>query len=126
VQWNAGVDRARNVVTVGVNLEGMKYQEWPIARFLVRERREPGFPLVLRSLATTQDAQVWVRRDACQAAARPPILESFIEPPGPVAVSSLTDALWHEMVGEALGCLDEARGYAGRGRQVVTLSKVGR
>jgi hypothetical protein len=81
---------------------------------------------VLRSLATTHDVEVWLERDAWQAAARPPILESFIGPPGPVVGSSLTDALWHERVGEALGCLDEARGYAGRGRQVVTLSKVGR
>ena len=126
VQWNAGIDRARSVATVGVNLEGMKDQGWPIARVLLHERREPAFPSVLRSLAPTHDVEVWLERDAWQAAARPPILESFIGPSGPVPGSSLTDALWHEMVGEALGCLDESRGYAGRGRQVVTLPKAGR
>ncbi|MDE2763072.1 MAG: hypothetical protein OXQ94_04195 [Gemmatimonadota bacterium] len=37
VQWNAGYDIRRDAASLGVNLEGMKYDDWPVARFIERE-----------------------------------------------------------------------------------------
>ena len=34
VQWNAGVDREQGSSWLGVNLEGMAYDDWPIARLI--------------------------------------------------------------------------------------------
>ena len=70
VQWNAGIERDRKVVTVGVNLEGMKYDGWPIATLLLGERRTPRLPNILRRMPSAAFVEVWLERDAWQAAAR--------------------------------------------------------
>ena len=104
VQWNAGVDTGGRV-TVGVNLEGMKYDDWPIARFLRRERRTLGLVPVLHSLSEARLVEVWLQRDAWQATSRPQIAESFIGH-RPIPCESIDDAVWAPLVDEALGCLD--------------------
>ena len=125
VQWNAGVDRERQVVTVGVNLEGTKPGDWPIARFLERELGTTGLPTILRALPGGERAEVWLERDAWQQS-RVPIKERHIGPEPPFSIAKLTDKVWYEMLTEALGCLDASRGYRGRGRQLVTLPHAGR
>lgn len=126
VQWNAGIDRQRQVTTVGVNLEGMKYENWPIATFLVNERERPALPHLLRQAPDEARLEVWLERDCWQAAARLPISESFIGPEAPLAVARLSDPYWADMVNRALTCLDASRGYRGRGRQEVTLLRLGK
>ena len=37
VQWNAGHYPRDGAVWLGVNLEGMKYDDWPVARLIERE-----------------------------------------------------------------------------------------
>ena len=34
VQWNAPLDQEQGVAMLGVNLEGMEYKSWPIARLI--------------------------------------------------------------------------------------------
>jgi hypothetical protein len=41
VQWNTGIDRDRDVLTLGANLEGMEYDGWPITRLIERELAKP-------------------------------------------------------------------------------------
>src|SRR5213082_3956494 len=41
VQWNAAYDRRTDERWLGVNLEGMQYQDWPIGRLIQRELRAP-------------------------------------------------------------------------------------
>lgn len=126
VQWNCGIDRVRGVVTVGVNLEGMKYGGWPIARLLLREERTPTLPGVLRATSLAKVTEVWLERDAWQAAARLPISEWHIGPEPPLAANSLTDDQWLSMVQEALQSLDADRHFLGRGSMEVTLARTGR
>ncbi len=125
VQWNAGIDRERQIVTVGVNLEGTKPGDWPIARFLERELTKPRLPAILQSLPRAERVEVWLDRDAWQQS-RVPIKEWHIGPEPPFSISRLTDKTWKDMVTEALACLDASRGYRGRGRQLVTLPHAGR
>lgn len=124
VQWNAGIDRERQIVTVGVNLEGTKPGDWPIARCLERELTAPRLPAMLQSLPGTERVEVWLERDAWQQS-RVPIKEWYIGPEPPFSISRLTDKTWKEMVTQALACLDASRGYRGRGRQLVTLPRAG-
>ncbi|MYA44598.1 MAG: hypothetical protein F4Z31_22965 [Gemmatimonadetes bacterium] len=44
VQWNAGYRPGDGFVWLGLNLEGMQYDDWPVARLL---EREIGRPLLL-------------------------------------------------------------------------------
>jgi len=37
VQWNIAVIRATHEIQLGVNLEGMKYRNWPITTFIKNE-----------------------------------------------------------------------------------------
>jgi hypothetical protein len=121
VQWNLGIHRETGAAFLGVNLEGMKYVGWPIARLLVRERDAPELP-DLTSLPSADMISVQFSRDAWQAAARPNIVERDIKGSG-TALAQLTPSLWADMVEEALGCLDPRQGYKGRGQQTVTLIK---
>ncbi|MDE0234381.1 MAG: hypothetical protein OXM62_05190 [bacterium] len=41
VQWNAGYYSHDGAVWLGVNLEGMKYDDWPVARLIEREISRP-------------------------------------------------------------------------------------
>ena len=66
VQWNAGLDRKRNKWTLGVNLEGMKYDKrnWPIARFIEAERTEPALPWLIEYLSHPGAVELWFEREA--------------------------------------------------------------
>ena len=41
VQWNAGYYPRDGAVWLGVNLEGMKYDDWPVTRLIEREISRP-------------------------------------------------------------------------------------
>ena len=41
VQWNAGDRPGDGFVWLGVNLEGMQYDDWPVARLIEREISRP-------------------------------------------------------------------------------------
>jgi hypothetical protein len=123
VQWNVGINFEDGSAVLGVNLEGMKYRDWPIATLLLRERDEPTLPS-LSALPGAEDITVQLNRDAWQCAARPPIQEKLITGSG-TPLASLSKPTWSAMVEEALSCLDASQGYRGRAAQKVTLIKSG-
>lgn len=123
VQWNVALHRETGAATLGVNLEGMKYADWPIARFLLKEQGSPELQ-DLSTLSTANKITVHVSRDAWQASARPNIHEKDIGKSG-ILLSDLTQSAWVNMVQDALACLDSLREYRGRATQRVTLIKSG-
>jgi hypothetical protein len=120
VQWNAGYDPRDGRRWVGVNLEGMQYDGWPIARLIRCEMRSAQLPEIASALGHAGDIEILWLRDYWQASARPSIKERFIHPT-PIQLRRLTPALWHEALLGALTCLDQKRGYLGRATQRVTL-----
>jgi hypothetical protein len=126
VQWNFVVDENEGVVKLGVNLEGMEYDHWPIARFIEKELADPASGLPALSHLYSSDSRVLVRmvRDAWQVTARPPIQEKIIGS-NLVPLSELTPGKWEAVLLEAYDCLDGNRNHRGRAEQVVTLVKSG-
>lgn len=126
VQWNLLVDANDGGTRLGVNLEGVKYDGWPIARFIENELSNPATGLLNLASDYSDDTNVLVclERDAWQIAARPNIREKIIggkyEP-----LTGLTLERWKEMLQEAYECLDESNNHRSRASQRVTLDKSG-
>ena len=124
VQWNISIDRKTGETYLGVNLEGMKYKNWPITSLLLAETQDPSLPS-FSDINAAEKITVKLTRDAWQAAARPSIKEKLINGSG-TALKSMTQHLWENMVKDALECLNPNVGYKGRGRMDVTLVKSGK
>ena len=81
VQWNAGYYPRDGAIWLGVNLEGMKYDDWPVARLIEREISRP---LLLtryrRKVARPDKVTVLWARDAWQYSARRRIKEANVAP----------------------------------------------
>jgi hypothetical protein len=122
VQWNVATfkdkpQRAR----VGVNLEGMKYKDWPIARFIESELKNRA----LLSLPVEKDKiYVGFFRDAWQVTNRPAIEERSLGCSG-ISLEEMTGFQWKKTLDEAYACLDPQNNHRGRAKQDVTLSKSG-
>ena len=119
IQWSLVIYPKENKAFVTVNLEGMKYQGWPIARLLLAERKSPS----LLSIKSPKD-QIFIRmvRDAWRRPlGRDAIMESAIGGCLDICLKDLSPDKWVEIVEESLGCLNEDKNYMGRARQLVTL-----
>ena len=119
VQWNTWLHRGENAAYVGVNLEGLKYDGWPIARFIEREFRRPRLFDVARQLAAPESIEMIFHRDAWRFASRPQIEERHIGLSGRVLTNVDANG-WKRTLQEAYACLDAERGHRHRGRQMVT------
>ena len=125
VQWNAAYFRSEQTATLGVNLEGMKYDDWPVARLIEREMSQPLLlTRYLVDVARPEMVTVSWRRDAWQAAIRVPIEETSL-PPTPIKLHRLKRDGWTHALQRARKCLDPKRGYRGRRRTKVTLRSSG-
>lgn len=124
VQWNTWLHRGQNAAYVGVNLEGMKYDGWPIARFIEREFRYPRLFEVVRQVTAPDSIQMIFHRDAWRFASRPAIEERHIGL-SERALTEIDAEGWKRTLQEAYECLDPDRGHRHRGRQMVT-TKSGR
>ena len=124
VQWNAWVSLRDGSGVFGVNLEGMKYDDWPIARFIERELETPTLFSVVARIPLPSRVQLSWQRDCWQASVRIKILEGDI-PPSPIHLDRVTPANWQQMLAEAQQCLNAKKDFRGRGRQDVTLAKSG-
>ena len=122
VQWNLSVNSGEDEVWLGINLEGMKYSDWPIARFLQTELSNMQLPGIAEKLPGNMEIYALIMRDAWQRASRPHIKEQYIEGM-PVELKALTSETWTTALSESLHCLDEKRYYKGRGLQNVTRLK---
>lgn len=120
VQWNVAYDPRDGRQWVGVNLEGMQYDDWPVARLIERELRDPALPGLVREHAGLREVIVHWERDYWQATSRPEIRERNILPT-PVLLGDLTAEGWRSAVEEARACLNPRRKYRGRATQQVTL-----
>ncbi|MDE0356573.1 MAG: hypothetical protein OXN92_02375 [Gammaproteobacteria bacterium] len=121
VQWNAAYFRSDQTATLGVNLEGMKYDDWPVARLIERELPRPLLLTEYRTrVARPERVSVSWRRDAWQAAIRVQIKEPGLSPT-PIKLHRLTGDDWARSLQSARECLDPKRGYRGRRRTKVTL-----
>lgn len=119
VQWNIYTDNNSLVCRLGVNLEGMKYDNWPIARFIEDEMKTCSL-LNLANINGAREIQISFFRDAWQAASRPPISEHSIFGSG-IFLSELTEQEWCSMLSEAYQCLDPTRNRRARALRPVTL-----
>ena len=125
VQWNAAYFRSEQTASLGVNLEGMKYDDWPVARLIERELSQPLLLTEYRArVARPEMVTVRWHRDAWQAAIRVPIKESSLDPT-PIALHRLGSEGWKRALRSARECLNPKRGYRGRRRTKVTLRRSG-
>jgi hypothetical protein len=126
VQWNAAYHERDKTARLGVNLEGMLYDGWPVARLIEREISHPLLLTEYRGRIPRPE-MVTVRwwRDAWQVSSRVSIKESRL-PPTPIALDRLDGDGWAHALREARECMDPERGYRGRRRTKVTLRSSGR
>ena len=132
VQWNAGYSLPSasawllpEGAWLGVNLEGMKYDGWPVARLIEREIANPLLLAKYRDRDRVPRPEVitvvW-RRDAWQAATRVPIKDSQILR---IALDRLDSDGWTHALQCARECLDPKKNHRGRRRRKVTLFRSG-
>lgn len=121
VQWNVVISPETQEARLGVNLEGKKYRDWPIATFILSELENPRLNELRENLKEPERVHVRFMRDAWQVTSRPSIEERLIHKAEPT-VSMIDASRWQTILDEALGCLNAAKGYCGRGKQVVTLT----
>lgn len=125
VQWNAWYSRPEQTAWMGVNLEGMLYDGWPVARLIERELLRPLLLTQYRPQVTRPaNVRVSWRRDAWQGPVRVKIREAEIRPT-PIRLDKLRAEGWARALNEAKQCLDPGRNHRGRRRTQVTLSPSG-
>jgi len=107
-----------------VNLEGLKYASWPIARLISRELRDPTLPQFIGDATDPARAEILWKRDYWQVASRPPILEGNISPT-PILLQRLTEQAWREALEQARDCLEQTKSGWKRAKQEVTLARSG-
>jgi hypothetical protein len=122
VQWNAWLDAREAAAFLGVNLEGMAYDGWPVARFIERELDRPRLFDVRDQLEAPALVQVIWHRDAWQVSLRPEIVEKHIGVSQQM-LPAIEPAAWAETLREAYACLDADRSHRARATQTVTTAK---
>ena len=120
VQWTTWIEWSddRQMAYAGVNLEGIAYDGWPVARLIERELEAPRLFEARDEVPDPRVVEVFWYRDAWQVQARPPIRKKLIGG-SPRLLHSLTAGEWEAMLREAYDCLDTTRGHRGRAQQVL-------
>ena len=122
VQWNLAVSTDTGVIQLGVNLEGMKYKNWPISKFILSEMKNPKIREVTAKLNKPDNIYIRFSRDAWQVTARPYIVEKYLGGRELSFAENNSDQ-WARTLSEALDCLNKETNYCGRAKQTVTLEK---
>jgi hypothetical protein len=120
VQWNLSVSTDTGIARIGVNLEGMKYRNWPISKFILSEINDQKIWNVVEKLKNPNDVYIRFSRDAWQVTARPSIVEKYLGGKE-FTFAAGNPEQWARTLNEALGCLNEKKNYCGRAKQRVTL-----
>ncbi|MCR9941749.1 GIY-YIG nuclease family protein [Vibrio owensii] len=120
VQWNLSVSKINDQICLGVNLEGMKYINWPISTFIQNELRSPSIQNVIKDIDGANEIFICFTRDAWQVTSRPEIVEKYIGKRA-YTFSELNTDVWEALLAESLECLDKTSKYRGRAVQSVTL-----
>lgn len=122
VQWNISLRPQENIARVGVNLEGLMYNNWPVSRLIQSELSTPRLLNVIQELGSASEVSMTFARDAWQVASRPDIKEKYIGGKS-FTLSELTAEQWQRVLKEALECLDKTHHYQKRNQQDVTVIK---
>jgi hypothetical protein len=112
VQWSLYVTRSGNETVLGVNLEGLKYDGWPIARLIERELEKPGIPPAIGPDRNSTSLHLWLWRDLWGAGGGR-THEAILDLP----MCRLDKDVWRTGLEEAYRCLDSVRGHRGRARR---------
>lgn len=120
VQWNAWIDDDTRTTYLGVNLEGLTYVDWPVARLIERELAESALFKVVATIREPSRIEAVWRRDVWKARERLEVRELYVAPT-PIPLSALTESLWTQALVGARGCLNPNRGYRGRATGTFTL-----
>ncbi len=122
VQWNLSVYTDTRTIRLGVNLEGMKYDNWPISTFIRSEMKDPKIGEIRATLNHPEKVFISFTRDAWQVTARPIIVEKYLG--GKECTFAEIDSdQWVLTLTEALACLSKGANYHGRAKQTVTLAE---
>lgn len=124
VQWSAAFDRATGKASLSVNLEGVEYDDWPVARLIARELEEASFPTVARTVSAPATVTLHWLRDCWQGDGRLRIREQDLAPT-PLTLDRFTPGIWRDALTEARTCLDAAQDHRGRVLQTVTMTASG-
>lgn len=120
VQWNVGIVSETDNIQLGVNLEGLSYNNaWPISKLLQNELNDN---TLFNLFHEHEEVTLQFVRDAWQVTARLPIEEELLLQG---KLSSIEKARWISSLHEGLGCLNQLKNYKGRERQIVTLISSG-
>lgn len=120
VQWNLSVSTDTEIIRLGVNLEGMKYRNWPISKFILSEIDNPKIEEVTARLNNPDKIFIRFSRDAWQVTARPFIVERYLGGKE-ITFSESNSSQWSKTLKDALDCLNKETNYCGRAKQTVTL-----
>ena len=121
-QWNLALSEGDVKAYLGVNLEGLVYDGWPIATLLLSELKNPSLEKLKLRIEDPESVDIQFTRDAWQITRRPIIRERYIGG----SIINLYDTghgKWLQMVEEGLDCLNSAKSYRGRAQQWITLVK---
>jgi hypothetical protein len=121
VQWNIVVLTNTKEVRLGVNLEGKKYSNWPVASLILSELREPTLQMLNRQVRRPSDIYIQFLRDAWQVTSRPAIKEQTIGRKI-VPICDLSKDLWNLILMESIECLNADKSHRGRNKQQITLA----
>ncbi|MGR2769929.1 GIY-YIG nuclease family protein [Photobacterium ganghwense] len=124
VQWNLAVDTSNGLVRLGVNLEGSQNTgKWLISPFILNL---PDIEILKSSVSSPELITLRFMRDAWQGPSRLNIIEKFFGG-REYLLSEMSQRHWHQILQEALSCLDETRNFCSRKKsQSVTLVSDGR
>ncbi|CAM4316886.1 GIY-YIG nuclease family protein [Vibrio neonatus] len=120
VQWNLSVSVDTGIAALGVNLEGLKYKDWPISKFILTELNKRRIFEIIEKIENPSSVFVRFSRDAWQVTSRPNIVEKYLGGQE-FMCSALAEGKWEETLREALECLNEKNNFQGRTKQIVTL-----
>lgn len=120
VQWNLSVSTDTEIIRLGVNLEGMKYSDWPISKFILSEKDNPKIAEITSKVKNPGNIFIRFSRDAWQVTSRPAIIERHLGGKE-FSLAEMDAHQWSNTLNEALGCLNEKSNYRSRAKQTVTL-----
>lgn len=124
IQWNLAIYQDSSDVALGVNLEGITYDDWPIAQFISSELTKPTIELLQAMEFNADEIIIGFYRDAWQRATRPKIVEHQLKN-SETPLSDWNKNLWKETLIEAQACLCMNNSHRGRGEQEVSIIRKG-
>lgn len=120
VQWNAWYNLASGRAYCGVNLEGTRYQGWPLTTFIRNERARPMIFCVLERLSDQDAVEIRLWRDVWISGVKHRSEGDELKPT-PISAAALTGNGWTNALRLAWQCTATDGRGRGFGRQDIVL-----